>query len=137
MRVIYDVTPQVIPGVEKPTVPEGMLTPGLREEELEINWEDIKRVLTSFFEMSGHRQYLKLLEIFGPRPVFYFRFSLYILYTHRLPAVYFIIVFAQDTTKYLANNIFWKTNAIVRAHLYVVGHFCFTIPSLFFTRCRS
>ena len=34
MKVIYDVTPQVLPGVEEPTVLEGMLTSGLEEVEI-------------------------------------------------------------------------------------------------------
>ena len=63
MRVIYDVTPQVLPGTEEPTVPEEMLTPGLEEEELGIYWERHQENSHFIFEMSGRRQYLELFGI--------------------------------------------------------------------------
>ena len=49
MRVIYDVTPQVLPGVEEPTVLEGMLTPGLEQEEVEIAEKTSREFPLHFF----------------------------------------------------------------------------------------
>ena len=43
------VTPQVLPDAREPTVPKGMLTSVLEEEELEISQKDIENICISFW----------------------------------------------------------------------------------------
>ena len=66
----------------------------LEEEELGTYQGRHQENSCFIFEMSGHWQYLKLLDL----KLYYISgFLIYFLYTQRLPVVYFMTVFAQDT----------------------------------------